>query len=139
MREISPARPTRFLDAIHDLLSAGTLRVAVRVARGFGELMERTSYADDELLISLGNSLKFHEQSVKREQSFLGRLFANSGGSCADPNTIEIDGKRLKQLFANAGTDPPAPVSTSKVYALNIELLRSLMDAAGSIHERQHL
>ncbi len=136
MREVPPARPARFFDAIHDLFSAGTLRAAVRVSRGFGELMERTPYADDELLISLGNSLKFHEQSVRRRQSLFGRLAVKVGRPSPDPNTIEIDGIRLKQLFALARTDPPAPVSTGKVYALDIEMLNSLIDiAAGNMDD----
>ena len=104
----------------------------VEVGRGLGQRVQRLPYADDELLVSLGNSLRLHEQAVRQSRSLWGRLTAVFAGRL-DPKRIEIDGTRLKRLLALAGATPPGTIDPDKVYAVEIarfrELLRSVTES----------
>ncbi len=101
----------------------------MKVARGVGDAMQRLTYADDELLISLGNSLKLHELSVRESRSLWGRLIGLFTRR-VDPDSIEIDGMRLQQLFVLARSKPPTEINVSKTYALDLTTFRSLLKTA---------
>jgi len=98
-------------------------------ARNLGDAFHRTRYTDEALLISLHNSLKLHEHSVRQSQSILGRLMALLGKPLAEPDKIEIDGMRVKQLFELADSTPPILVKINKNYFLDTAEVRSLLDA----------
>ena len=91
--------------------------------------MQRLPYADDELLVSLANSLSLHEQAIRRSRSLWGRLTAVFAGR-VEPDRIEIDGTRLKQLLALAGAEPPAAIDPNKAYAVEIARFRGLLTTA---------
>ena len=118
MKEVTPPEPSNI-----------ALPFWIKVARGVGEARLREAYTDDELFVSLGNSLKLHEQSVRESRSFWGKfksLFARR----VDSDNIEIDGMRLQQLLAIAGTMPSADISVSKTYLLDLAVFRSLLKSA---------
>ncbi len=94
-----------------------------------GKLAQGVPYADDELLISLGNSLKLHEQSVRQSRSLWGGLRRVFAGRI-DPDCIEIDGMRLQQLLAMAGTMPSTDIRVSNIYVLDLAVFRSLLKSA---------
>ena len=102
----------------------------VEVGRGVGQHIQRLPYADDELLVSLGNSHRLHEQAVRQSRSLWGRLTAVFAGR-VDPDRIEIDGTRLKRLLALAGAAPPgATIDPDKVYALEVARFREVLRTA---------
>ena len=101
----------------------------VEVGRGVSRQIQRLPYADDELLVSLGNNLRLHEQSVRQGRSLWGRLTAVFA-SRVDPGRIEIDGTRLKQLLALAGAEPTGAIDPDKVYAVEVARFRELLTKA---------
>ena len=118
MKEVTPPEPSRI-----------PLSFWIKVARGVGEAMQRLPYAEDELLVSLGNSLKLHELSVQESRSLWGRLMGLFTRR-VDPDNIEIDGMRLQQLFVLAKSKPPREINVSKTYALDLTTFRSLLTTA---------
>lgn len=118
MKEVTPPEPSRI-----------PLSFWIKVARGVGDAMQRLTYADDELLVSLGNSLKLHELSVRESRSLWGRLMGLFTRR-VDPDSIEIDGMRLQQLFVLARSKPPTEINVSKAYALDLTTFRSLLKTA---------
>jgi len=100
-----------------------------RVAKGVGALAQRLVYGEEELLVSLSNSLKLREQEIANRDSLTGRLMALFSGK--DPgDSIQIDGKRLNQLHDLAGSTPREQINLNAFYDVNLEYFRVLLDKA---------
>ncbi len=130
MKEVPSPKPKKLTKALQDLALANPAGIAAKIGRGYADLQARVPYADDDLIISLGNMLKLHEHSAKQGQSLLGKLVALFGYSFADPDAIEIDGMRLTQLYSLAEEVPSTEVLIGKSYMLNIRKFRSLLKTA---------
>ena len=100
-----------------------------KVAEGFADHMQRKVYGQDELLISLGNTLKLHEHAVRSAQTPLGRL-AELFGKRTDPDNLKVDGMRLHQLFELAQARPPLEIAVGKSYMIDLPSFRDLLSAA---------
>jgi hypothetical protein len=104
-------------------------RLATKVAQGVGALAERLVYRDDELLVSLSNSLKERELEIAELGSFTSRLMSLFVGKDAG-DTIGIDGMRLKQLHDLAGSRPRAEIDLNGIYTVNLAYFRVLLSKA---------
>jgi hypothetical protein len=103
--------------------------LATKVAGGVGSLAQRLVYSDEELLISLANSLKLRKQEIAELGSFTSRLMALFVGKDAG-NDISIDGMRLKQLQDLAGSKPAAGIDLNGIYDVNLAYFRALLKKA---------
>ena len=100
-----------------------------KVARGVGALAQRLVYSDEELLVSLSNSLKLREQEIEGRDSLTGRLMSLFVGQ--DPgDNIQVDGMRLKQLHDLAGSRSREEIDLNATYDTNLEYFRVLLDNA---------
>ena len=104
-------------------------RFAFKVARGVGVLAQRLVYSDEELLVSLSNSLKLREQEIAQLGSFTSRLLSLFAGKDAG-DSIRIDGMRLKQLHDLAGSRPRAEIDLNRLYDVNLAYFGVLLDEA---------
>jgi hypothetical protein len=98
----------------------------IRFARGLGDLMQRLVYTDDQLVLSVSNSLKLHDLE---RQSLMGKLLAMFAPLTGDPD-IKIDGMRLQHLYKLAKSTPPVEIAISKTYAMEVKELRLLLEAS---------
>ncbi len=100
-----------------------------KVAQGVGALAQRLVYSDDELLISLSNSLKLREQEIADSNSFTGRLM----GLFTTKDTgdgIQVDGMRLKQLHDLTGSKPRKEINLNGLYDVNLAYFQMLLGNA---------
>lgn len=93
---------------------------------GVGHLAQRLVYSDEELLISLSNSLRLREREIAERTTLKGRLMTLFVGE-DDGKTIRIDGMRLKQLLELAGGSAPDDLALAGLYEVNLEYFRVLM------------
>ncbi|WP_193370635.1 hypothetical protein [Pelagibius marinus] len=103
--------------------------VEINIAKGVGALAQRLAYSDEELLVSLANSLKLREQEIADRNSLTGRftaLFVGKDGG----TTIKFDGMRLKQLHELAASRPPRDINLNAFYEVNLEYSRILLSKA---------
>lgn len=103
---------------------------AIRAARGVADRIERKAYEHDELLVSLGNSIRQRESEVKAKRnsriwSLLGRFSVQD-----DFDTIAIDGLRLQKLLDLTGEEPSQQISITTAYRLPLSDLKDCMRAA---------
>jgi len=91
-----------------------------------GNLMQRLAYADDELIVSLSNSLKMHDYEVKQRKTLWGR-FVTLFTTVKDPEWFEVDGTRLLQIFQLADVEPPVKLSASMTYSIETTELRTML------------
>lgn len=101
---------------------------SIKNAHAFGDLMQRLVYTDDQLVVSVSNSLKLHGQMVRQSQSLLGRLIAVFAGQITDPDVIEIDGMRLQHLYTLSRSEPPEKIAIRKAYAMKVTVVRLLLE-----------
>jgi len=100
-----------------------------RVAKAVGALAQRLVYSDDELLVSLSNSLKLREQEIADRNSFTGRLMALFVGKDAG-DSIQVDGMRLNQLHDLTGSKPRSQINLSGLYEVNLAYFEALLSMA---------
>ena len=100
-----------------------------KVAEGVGALAQRLVYSDEELLVSLSNSLKLREQEIAERDSLKGRLMALFVGKDSG-DSIRIDGMRLKQLHDLTGSTPREEINLNASYDINLEYFRVLLNKA---------
>ena len=93
---------------------------------GVGHLAQRLVYSDEELLISLSNSLRLREREIAERATLKSRLMKLFVGA-DDGKTIRIDGMRLKQLLELAGGTAPDDLALAGLYEVNLEYFRVLL------------
>ena len=107
------------------------------IVRGVADSFQRLVYAEDDLLISLSNSLKLHESEVRDSRTFVGRfmsLFTES----VNPEKITVDGMRLMQICDLAQKKPALEISPGRNYEVGVQDLRLLVtEAEGVVRKRQ--
>jgi hypothetical protein len=114
-------RTTRALLADYHLVT--------RVEHAIGALAQRLVYSDEELLVSLSNSLKLREREIADLGSFTSRLMSLFVGKDAG-DSIRIDGMRLKQLHDLAGSRPRAEIDLNGIYSVKLAYFRVLLSKA---------
>ncbi len=102
----------------------------VREAGGGGadSLMRRLVYSDEELVVSLSNTLKIFEH----EQTSLWTRIQTWLFKRPPSDEIEIDGMRAKQLYDMARTKPQLEIKLNTIYALQVDVFRALLRSAKS-------
>ena len=93
---------------------------------GVGHLAQSVVYSDEELLVSLSNSLRLREREIAERATLKGRLMKLFVGA-DDGKTIRIDGMRLKQLLELAGGSAPDDLALAGLYEVNLEYFRVLL------------
>ena len=109
--------------------AAAFRRIPGKQVSGAGGLMQRLVYSNEELVNSLGNSLRFREQEIAQRNSISGRLMALVLGR-DDGRSIEIDGMRLHQLLALVNTSPDEKLDLNGFYEVNLEYFRAMLRQA---------
>ena len=103
--------------------------LVTRVEHPVGALAQRLVYIDEELLVSLTNSLKLRELEISELGSFTSRLMSLFVGNDAG-DSIRIDGMRLKQLHDLAGSKPRAEIDLNGIYEVKLAYFRVLLSRA---------
>lgn len=98
-------------------------RLVSKLDKGVGHMPQRLVYSDEDLLISLSNSLKLREQEIAQRGTFLGRLMALFLGRDAG-DTIQIDGMRLMQLLELAEGKAPEGLVLAGFYDVDLAFFR---------------
>ena len=96
---------------------------------GTADNFQRLIYDEEALLVSLTNTLKAHDDDVRKSQTMIGRIvdvFATPIG----PDHIEIDGMRLCQVFEVAEKERPDGVIPGGTYLVDVYSLRQLVSKA---------
>lgn len=96
-----------------------------------GNQVRRLAYSRDELIASIGNSIKLHDHEIRESRTLLGRVFAIFA-QAKDPDWIEIDGRRLVHLFQLSQTKPSVNLSVSETYYVEVDGLRQLLTAVSN-------
>jgi hypothetical protein len=101
----------------------------LKFVRRANRFAQRLTYSDEELLVSLSNSLKMRELEIEEQGSLQGKLMTFFVGKDSG-DTIEIDGVRLKRLVELTGLGPREDVDIDQVYAVKLAAFRELLDKA---------
>ena len=94
----------------------------LRAARRGGEIWAKFPFEYDELLVHVSNKIKLLDICIKRNSTFLGRIFNKITGEEVD--VIILDGIVVKQLFDIIGEDPPMLIKLSASYRVDHEDMR---------------
>jgi hypothetical protein len=98
-------------------------------SRDLGKLFEKRPYTPDELFVSISNTIKQHKAEVESHKSLYWRavhLFIRK----PDPNTVEIDGMRLRQLTEFFEPERAALIEVGKTYKVRLNELARVIDDA---------
>ena len=98
-------------------------RLISKLDMGVGHLAQRLVYSEEDLLISLSNSLKQREQEISQRGTLLGRLMALFVGRDSG-DTIRIDGMRLMQLLELAEGKAPEGLILAGLYEVDLAFFR---------------
>ncbi|WP_282605423.1 hypothetical protein [Pelagibius sp. Alg239-R121] len=96
------------------------------VVKGVSDNFQRLAYSEEDLMITLSNRIKAHENEVRESKTMLGRfmgLFTNP----INPDRMEIDGMRLHQIFELAGQSPSTKIILGASYIVDPYELQQLM------------
>ncbi|MEM7445638.1 MAG: hypothetical protein AAF414_20115 [Pseudomonadota bacterium] len=97
----------------------------------YGDHYRDRAFSDGELLVSIENSLRIHDHDHRFHKSLLGRILSPLLG-LADPRWIEIDGKRLKHLFALTAEAQADEIAIEHMYVIGVATLRRLLHLVGT-------
>ncbi len=111
---------------IYQLLAADSW--LVRNSSKSGDFIQRLKYEDDDLIISLSNTMKFHDYDVAKSKTFVGRMIGKIVGS-KDLLWLKVDGARLYQLFKLANVSSEVKIQTSRQYMVHVDDLRIVLQS----------
>ena len=97
--------------------------------RDYRDPATQVKYTHKQLLVSLTNTLKYHDDDCRKVATFTGWIIGLVSKPI-DPNMIEVDGQRLRQLFDYAHSSPTGRISISGTYAIDLETFRTLLSSA---------
>ena len=108
-----------------------------KIVRGVADSFQRLVYAEDDLLVSLSNSLKLHESEVRDSRTFIGR-FMSLFTETVNPEKITVDGMRLMQICDLAQKKLPLEISPGRNYEAGVQDLRRLVTEAEGVIRQRH-
>ena len=100
-----------------------------RMVTGTADTFQRLVYDEQDLLVSLTNTLKSHDHDVQKSRTLIGRI-VDIFATPIDPDHIEIDGMRLCQVFDAAEKERPEGVIPGGTYLVDVYSLRHMVSKA---------
>lgn len=101
-------------------------RLVSKMDQGVGHRAQRLVYSEEDLLISLSNSLRQRDHEIAGRASLKGRLMALFVGKDSG-DTIRIDGMRLMQLLDLADGKAPEGIVLAGFYDVDLAFFRALL------------
>jgi hypothetical protein len=101
--------------------------LAIKVARGVGDLAAKWVYSDQELIIHLSNILRQYDYEIKRAKGPLGSILNR-----LMPRQLEhvvLDGQVIKQAYELARQPPPTNIGLNARYKIRAETVRQILSA----------
>lgn len=107
----------------------GASGMGLAVGKSSAKYSRRLAYSEENLIISISNTLAIHKQDIREARTLLGKIIGLVSRP-VDPENIKIDGTRLMQLLDLSQSPPPIKLSASAEYLVDSASLIKLLSKA---------
>ena len=112
-----------------DQIVGGYFPIPLTWLAGVAERIERRPYTTDELFVSISNTIKQHVATSEAHNGLYWRLI-HLFIKKPNPNIIELDGMRLRQLLEFFDAYTPGKIDVGKNYHMKLADLKRIVDKA---------